>query len=57
MKELIELILQNNDGMTTNEARETVEEMRRRVFEDNESPEDVLLEEGIDADYVPNLIC
>lgn len=52
--ELVKIFM-NRDGMTKEEAIELVKEMRQRVRE-GENPEDVLYEEGLEPDYIFDLI-
>lgn len=42
--------------LSKDEAKEIIEEMRKRVHEDNEDPEEVLHEEGLEPDYILDLI-
>lgn len=41
--------------MTEQEAKNLVEEMRERVYE-GENPEDVLYDEGLEPDYIFDII-
>lgn len=52
--ELIQIFM-NRDGMTKAEARGLIKEMRSRVLE-GEDPEEVLYEEGLEPDYIFDLI-
>lgn len=54
MSELIQIFMRR-DGMSLAEATEYVNELRERVLE-GEDPEDVLYEEGLEPDYVLDLI-
>ena len=42
--------------LSRDEAKEIIEGMRKRVHEDNEDPEEVLYEEGLEPDYILDLI-
>ena len=52
--ELLQIFM-NRDGMTRKEAKELIAEMRQRVW-DGEDPEEVLYEEGLEPDYVFDLL-
>ena len=52
--ELLQIFM-NRDGMTRKEAKELISEMRQRV-RDREDPEEVLYEEGLEPDYVFDLL-
>lgn len=52
--ELVKIFMERDD-LTEDEAMELVEEMRQRVYE-GENPEDVLYEEGLEPDYIFDLI-
>lgn len=47
--------LMNSCDMTREEAEETFKEMRRLVHEEEEDPEELLLDYGIDLDYAIDL--
>jgi hypothetical protein len=47
--------LMNGQDMTKEEAKELILEMKQRVVE-GEDPEEVLYEEGLEPDYVLDLI-
>ena len=47
--------LMNSGEMTREEAEETFKEMRRLVREEEEDPEELLLDYGIDLDYAIDL--
>lgn len=51
---LIEAFM-NKDGMTEAEATAHVQELKERVY-DGEDPEEILFEEGLEPDYVMDLI-
>ena len=53
--ESVQTILMRRDGMTRDEAREAINEMRQRVM-DGEDPEEVLHENGLEPDYIWNLL-
>jgi hypothetical protein len=53
MNELMNIFI--NRGMNKNEATELINEMRQRVTE-GENPEEVLYEEGLEPDYVFELL-
>ena len=56
MTELMQILI-TRDDLTRAEAAEAIAEARRRVHEDGEDPEEVLLEEfGLEPDYVFDLI-
>jgi len=48
-------VLMERDSLSREEASETIEEMRGRVLE-GENPEEVLYDEGLEPDYVFDLI-
>ena len=52
--ELVKIFMER-DGMTEQEAKEYVADMRERVWE-GENPEDVLYDEGLEPDYIMDLI-
>lgn len=52
--ELVKIFMERDD-LTKQEAMELVEEMRQRVYE-GENPEDVLYGEGLEPDYIFDLI-
>lgn len=52
--ELVKIFMER-DGMTEEEAVELVKEMIQRVWE-GENPEDVLYDEGLEPDYIFDLI-
>lgn len=52
---LLKALMQGQD-LSKDEAKEMIEEMRKRVREDNEDPEEVLYEEGLEPDYILDLI-
>ena len=52
--ELVEIFMERDD-MTKQEALELVAEMRQRVRE-GEDPEEVLYEEGLEPDYILDLM-
>ena len=52
---LTKALMEGHD-ITRDEAREMIEDMRRRVLEDSEDPEEVLHEEGLEPDYIHDLI-
>ena len=52
---LLKAIMEGHD-LTREEAREMIEDMRSRVLEENEDPEEVLHEEGLEPDYIHDLI-
>lgn len=54
MSELVRIFM-NRDELTREEATELVEEMRERVL-DGENPEEVLYDEGLEPDYIFELI-
>jgi len=55
MKSELVKIFMERDKMTRTEAIEYVEDMRRRVWQ-GENPEEVLYEEGLEPDYVFELV-
>jgi hypothetical protein len=56
MTELMQILI-TRDDLTRSEAAEAIAEARRRVHEDGEDPEEVLLEEfGLEPDYLFDLI-
>ncbi len=48
--------LMNGQDLSASEAAEVIHEMRRRVYEDGADPEEVLYEEGLEPDYIFDLI-
>jgi hypothetical protein len=48
--------LMNGQDLSPTEAAEVIHEMRRRVYEDGADPEEVLYEEGLEPDYIFDLI-
>lgn len=52
----LEKILIRRDGMTPQEARQLVDEMRERVFDGEEDPEEILHEIGLEPDYVFDIL-
>jgi hypothetical protein len=56
MSELMQILI-TRDKLTRAEAAEAIAEARRRVYECDEDPEEVLFEEfGLEPDYVFDLI-
>ncbi len=51
----LEKVFMARDDMSAKEAKAYVEEMRKRVLE-GEDPEEVLYDEGLEPDYVFDLI-
>lgn len=49
-------IFMTRGHMSRNEAAAKVEEMRSRVWWDGEDPEELLWEEGLEPDYIMDLI-
>jgi len=49
-------VLMMRDGLTDNQASELISEMRERVLQDMEDPEEVLYEIGLEPDYIFDLI-
>ena len=54
MTELVRIFMRR-DELTLEEATELVKEMRERVL-DGENPEEVLYDEGLEPDYIFELI-
>lgn len=54
MSELIQIFMER-DGMSRSEAKELLEDMRSEVA-DGADPEDVLYENGLEPDYIFELI-
>lgn len=48
--------LMNGQGYSASEAEEEIKDMRDRVWNENEDPEEVLYEYGLEPDYVFDLI-
>ena len=42
--------------MTAEDANYRIEEMRQEVYEDNRDPDEVLFDEGLEPDYVMDLL-
>lgn len=55
MNQLVKIFM-NRDNMTEDEAIDLVKEMRERVQVDMEDPEEVLYDEGLEPDYIFELI-
>jgi hypothetical protein len=51
--ELLNALVAN--GYDTNEALEVINEMRQRVM-DGEDPEEILFEEGLEPDYIMDIL-
>jgi hypothetical protein len=52
---LLKAIMQSQD-LSEKEATSLILEMKQRIYNDNEDPEEVLYEEGLEPDYVFELI-
>jgi polyhydroxyalkanoate synthesis regulator phasin len=52
---LLKALMEGQD-LSRDEAKEIIEEMRKRVHEDNEDPEEVLHEEGLEPDYIHDIL-
>jgi polyhydroxyalkanoate synthesis regulator phasin len=52
---LIKALMEGQD-LTKEEAKSLILEMKQRIYNDNEDPEEVLYEEGLEPDYVFELI-
>jgi len=52
---LVKALMEGHD-MSRDEAKEVIEEMRIRVLDENEDPEEVLYEYGLEPDYIHDLI-
>lgn len=55
MSELIE-VLMNRDELSLEEATDRVREMRRSVLIDGEDPEEILYDEGLEPDYIFDIL-
>jgi pentatricopeptide repeat protein len=53
---LINALIRSEQAENVEDAMDLVKEMRNRVIEHNEDPEDVLYEYGLEPDYVMDLI-
>jgi pentatricopeptide repeat protein len=53
---LINALIRSEQAENVEEAMDLVKEMRNRVIEHNEDPEEVLYEYGLEPDYVMDLI-
>jgi len=53
---LIQALIRSEQAETAKEAQEIVSEMRQRVINNNEDPEEILYEYGLEPDYVFDLI-
>lgn len=51
----VQSILMRRDGMTRDEARETIRDMQQRVI-DGEDPEELLHEIGLEPDYIWDIL-
>ena len=54
MTELVK-VLMRRDGLTRQEAEELRQEMQERM-EEGEDPEEILYEEGLEPDYIMDLL-
>jgi hypothetical protein len=52
---LLKALMEGQD-LTKEEATSRILEMKQRIYNDNEDPEEVLYEEGLEPDYVFELI-
>lgn len=52
---LLKALMEGQD-LTEKEATSRILEMKKRIYNDNEDPEEVLYEEGLEPDYVFELI-
>lgn len=52
---LLKALMEGQD-LTEKEATSRILEMKQRIYNDNEDPEEVLYEEGLEPDYVFELI-
>jgi len=52
---LLKALMESGD-LEKQDAKELILEMRKRVHEDGEDPEEVLYEEGLEPDYVFDLL-
>ena len=52
---LLKALMEGHD-LSREEAKEMIRDMRVRVLEEGEDPEEVLYEEGLEPDYVMDLI-
>ncbi len=52
---LLKALMESQD-LDKSEAISLIKEMRKRVYEDGEDPEEILYEEGLEPDYVFDLI-
>jgi hypothetical protein len=55
MSDLMRTLIER-DGLDRKEAADVIREMRHRVFIDGEDPEEVLYDEGLEPDYVIDLL-
>jgi hypothetical protein len=53
---LIQALIRSEQAETAEEAQKIVSEMRQRVINNNEDPEEILYEYGLEPDYVFDLI-
>lgn len=49
-------ILMNRDGYTKKEAIEICEEIKERILDNGEDPDDVLYEYDLEPDYIEDII-
>lgn len=54
--ELIRALINSGAAENIKEAKEIIAEMRQRMFDDAEDPEEMLLELGLEPDYVFDLL-
>lgn len=55
MSDLMRVLI-DRDGLDRSEAEGVIREMRHRVFIDGDDPEEVLHEEGLEPDYLMDLL-
>ena len=53
---LIQALIRSEQAETADEAQKIVSEMRERVINNNEDPEEILYEYGLEPDYVFDLL-
>ena len=53
---LITALINSNQAETEQEAKQIVQEMRKRVYFYEEDPEDVLMDYGLEPDYIFDIL-
>jgi hypothetical protein len=48
--------IMSKDGCSRQDAEDLIDEMRERIYLEGEDPEEVLFDEGLEPDYVDDLL-